>query len=184
MNIFEEAKATISVKQAAAHYGLEPIRSGMIRCLFHEDRHPSMKLNEDYFYCFGCGATGDVVELTGRLFNLTPYEAARKLTEDFGIEQSDKSVAIKQCHKSTWEQDMDILFRYLRVLKNWKERYAPKSPEDVPDRHFIEACQNLEYVTYLVDKLTFSDKDERTVLMDELHRSGYIERLREEVNHE
>ena len=79
---------------------------------------------------------------------------------------------------------MDILFRYLRVLKRWKEWYAPKYPEDIPDRRFIEACQNLEYVTYLVDKLTFSDKDERTALMNELHESGYIERLRKEVSHE
>ncbi len=63
MNIFEEAKATISVKQAANRYGLEPNHSGMIRCPFHEDKHPSMKLNEDYFYCFGCGASGDVIEL-------------------------------------------------------------------------------------------------------------------------
>ncbi len=66
MNIFEEAKATISLKQAAAHYGLEPTQNGMVRCPFHEDKHPSMKLNEDYFYCFGCGASGDVVELTRR----------------------------------------------------------------------------------------------------------------------
>ena len=181
MNIFEEAKATVSLKRAAEHYGLEPTRNDMIRCPFHEDRHPSMKLNEDYFYCFGCGASGDVVELTRRLFSLTPYEAARKLTEDFEIEQSDKSAAIKQCHKSTWEQDMDILFRYLRILKRWKERYTPKAPEDIPDRRFIEACQNLEYVAYLVDKLTFSDKDERTALMDELHESGYIEQIGKEV---
>ncbi|MCD7822942.1 MAG: CHC2 zinc finger domain-containing protein [Oscillospiraceae bacterium] len=181
MNIFEEVKATISVKQAAAHYGLESNHSGMIRCPFHEDKHPSMKLNEDYFYCFGCGASGDVIELTGRLFSLTPYEAAMKLMEDFGVEQIDKPIVY---HKSTWEQDMDILFRYLRLLKRWKERYAPKFPEDIPDRRFIEACQNLEYVTYLVDKLTFSDKDEQTALMNELHESGYIERLREEVNHE
>ncbi|MCC8131615.1 MAG: CHC2 zinc finger domain-containing protein [Oscillospiraceae bacterium] len=181
MNIFEEAKATVSLKQAAEHYGLEPNHSGMVRCPFHEDKHPSMKLNEDYFYCFGCGASGDVIELTRRLFNLTSYEAARKLEEDFGIKPSDKPIVY---HKSTWKQDMDILFRYLRVLKRWKEWYAPKSPEYITDRHFIEACQNLEYVAYLVDKLTFSDKDERTELMNELHESGYIERLKEEVNHE
>ncbi|MCD8344937.1 MAG: CHC2 zinc finger domain-containing protein [Oscillospiraceae bacterium] len=183
MNLFEEAKATVSLKQAAAHYGLEPNHSGMVRCPFHEDKHPSMKLNEDYFYCFGCGASGDVIELTGRLFNLTPHEAAIKLMADFGVESSNAPI-VQPRNKNTWKQDMDILFWYLRVLKHWKEQYAPKFPEDIPDRRFIEACQNLEYVSYLVDKLTFSDKDERTALMNELHESGYIERLREEVNHE
>ena len=47
---------------------------------FHEDRHPSMKLNERYFYCFGCGATGDVIDLVAKLFDLSSYEAAQKLS--------------------------------------------------------------------------------------------------------
>ena len=67
-------------------YGLRPNHHGMVRCPFHDDRHPSLKLNEDYFYCFGCGATGDVIDLTARLFELSPYEAAKKLAADFGID--------------------------------------------------------------------------------------------------
>lgn len=184
MNLFEEVKATIPLIQAAKRYGLKPDHSGMVRCPFHDDKHPSMKLNEDYFYCFGCGASGDVIELTRGLFSLTPYEAARKLMADFGVEQSNATIVPKPCNKSIWEQDMDILFRYMQILKRWKEKYAPKSPEDMPDKRFIEACQNLEYIAYLVDELTFSDKDGRTRLMDELHRSGYIERLRKEICHE
>ena len=71
---------------AAERYGL-PIQQGnMICCPFHADRTPSMKLNEDYFYCFGCGATGDVIDLVARLFNLSGYEAAKKLAYDFGID--------------------------------------------------------------------------------------------------
>ena len=34
-----------------------------------------MKLNERYFYCFGCGATGDVIDFVARLFGLNSYEA-------------------------------------------------------------------------------------------------------------
>ena len=44
-----------------------------------------MKLNERYFYCFGCGATGDVIDLVAKLFDLSSYEAAQKLAQDFGI---------------------------------------------------------------------------------------------------
>ena len=49
MNIFETVKAAVTVRQAAEHYGLKINRSGMICCPFHDDRHPSLKLNEDYF---------------------------------------------------------------------------------------------------------------------------------------
>ena len=37
-----------------------------------------MKLNEDYFFCFGCGAKGDVIDFVAKLFDLSSYEAAQK----------------------------------------------------------------------------------------------------------
>ena len=86
MTIYEKVKSAVTVKQAAERYGLDFDRKGMVRCPFHDDRHPSMKLNEDYFYCFGCGASGDVIALTAKLTGLSPGEAAQRLTEDFGIE--------------------------------------------------------------------------------------------------
>ena len=55
MNLFETVKSAVTVKQAAEHYGCKVNRGDMICCPFHDDRHPSMKLNRDYFYCFGCG---------------------------------------------------------------------------------------------------------------------------------
>ena len=73
MTIYENIKAAISVKQAAEHYGLKVNRSGMTCCPFHNDRHPSLKLNEDYFFCFGCGAKGDVIDLVAKLFNLSNH---------------------------------------------------------------------------------------------------------------
>ena len=70
MTIYEIIKAAISVKQAAKHYGLNVNRNGMACCPFHNDRHPSLKLNEDYFFCFGCGAKGDVIDLVARLLDV------------------------------------------------------------------------------------------------------------------
>ena len=86
MTIYESIKAAISVKQAAEHYGLKVSRSGMACCLFHHDRHPSLKLNEDYFFCFGCGAHGDVIDFTAKLWGLSAQEAIEKLRGDFEIE--------------------------------------------------------------------------------------------------
>ena len=85
MTLFELVKQNVCVPDAAEHYGLQVNRNGMCSCPFHEDQHPSMKLNERYFYCFGCGATGDVIDLVAKLFDLSSYEAAQKLAQDFGI---------------------------------------------------------------------------------------------------
>ena len=97
MNQFEAVKAAVTPRMAAERYGL-PIQQGsMVCCPFHADRTPSMKLNEDYFYCFGYGASGDVIDLAARLFGLSGYEAAKKLAADFGITGQKPNGAASAC---------------------------------------------------------------------------------------
>lgn len=71
-SVFEVVKQSVTVREAAEMYGIEVKRGGMACCPFHDDKNPSLKLNEDYFYCFGCGATGDVIDFTARLYDLAP----------------------------------------------------------------------------------------------------------------
>ena len=65
--------------EAARRYGT--VKRGFMRCLFHADRTPSLKLYGDHFHCFGCGAHGDVIDLTAGLLGCSKSEAARR----FGI---------------------------------------------------------------------------------------------------
>ena len=185
MNLFENIKATVTVRQAAEHYGLKVSRNNMVCCPFHNDRHPSLKLNEDYFYCFGCGATGDVVDFTARLLGLSAYESAQRLAADFGLDISRPSV-VAQVKKyrprvNQLKQDelfcMNVLSGYLHLLEDWKERYAPEAPEDKPDERFVEACHKLEYVEYLNDLLLMSDQEERADTVKELLTDGTIARM-------
>ena len=88
MNIFEEVKAAVSVREAVAFYGIKVGRNNMCCCPFHRDRHPSMKVDAKSFgrfYCFGCGETGDVIDFVEKLSGLAPIDAAKKLAEDFHI---------------------------------------------------------------------------------------------------
>ncbi|MDD7085661.1 MAG: CHC2 zinc finger domain-containing protein, partial [Clostridiales bacterium] len=68
MDIFTTVKAAVTVRQAAEHYGLQVSRNGMACCPVHDDRLPSMKLNERSFYCCGCGATGEVIDLVATVW--------------------------------------------------------------------------------------------------------------------
>ncbi len=62
MTIYQQIRAAVPIGQAARRYGLAVSQGGMALCPFHHDTHPSLKLNEDYFFCFGCGDTGDVID--------------------------------------------------------------------------------------------------------------------------
>ena len=188
MTMYETIKAAISVKQAAEHYGLKASRNGMACCPFHNDRHPSLKLNEDYFFCFGCGAKGDVIDLVARLFDLSGYEAAQKLAADFGISTEPgqavrASYKPKRPHIRQFREDemlcSRVLTDYLHILEDWKLQYAPKTPDDEWDDRFVEACQMHCHIEYMADVLTVGDLEERVALVDELMKSGKIAFLQE-----
>ena len=190
MNLFETVKACVTVPDAAKRYGVRADRHGMALCPFHEDRHPSLKLNPDYFYCYGCGATGDVTDLVSRLLGLRPYDAARKLSEDFGIDP-DKPVPeasyAKPRHPLTAMIREDerycqrVLCDYLHLLEDWKERYAPKSMEEGPDERFVEACRMKDTVEYLADVLTVGSLEVRVAAVKDLMADGRIGALEEKV---
>ena len=189
MTFYETIKAAISVKQAAEHYGLKVNRNGMACCPFHNDRHPSLKLNEDYFFCFGCGAKGDVIDLVARLFNLSSYEAAQKLALDFGLDPKPPTAAAmvkpKRPYIRQFREDEMLCFRvltdYLHLLEDWKVRYAPKTPEDALDDRFVEACQMHCHIEYMADVLTVGDLEERVALVDKLMQDGKIAFLQEYI---
>ena len=84
MNIFQVVKESVTARQAAEQYGLKVNKNGMVCCPFHDDRHPSMKVDKG-FCCFACGTKGDVITFVADFFHLTPLEAAKKLAEDFRI---------------------------------------------------------------------------------------------------
>jgi len=182
MDLFTQIKMAVSVKEAAEYYGLEVNRGNMVCCPFHNDRTPSMKLNEDYFYCFGCGATGDVIDLVAN--------AAKKLAYDFGIDP-DKPPAAAALRKPKYplvkafqKEELHcqrILYDYLHLLERWKMQYAPKTPEDTLDDRFVEACQMLDYIEDLTDILTFAELEGRVKTVDMLQKNGMINRLEERL---
>lgn len=73
MNIFEAVKNNVSLREAVQVYGLEVNRHGKALCPFHNDRHPSLYVADDHYYCFACGAHGDVIDFTAKLCALPGF---------------------------------------------------------------------------------------------------------------
>lgn len=185
MNLYEAVKGTVKPRMAAEHYGLKVKHSGMTCCPFHDDRNPSLKLNEDYYYCFGCGAHGDVIDLTAKLLGVGNYEAAKRLVTDFGISTGEGHKTVKRLPKHPMLREYQRMYKicfgtltdYLHLLEEWKQKYAPESLEDDMDERFIEACMLINTVEYLVDSLMYGDDDEQAKLVTTLIDDGTIERM-------
>ena len=57
-------------------------------CPFHEEKTPSCKINDDLgsYYCFGCGAKGDIFSLYTNLYNYTFLDAVKELSNKAGVD--------------------------------------------------------------------------------------------------
>ena len=162
-SVFEVVKQSVTAREAAEHYGIAVGRGGMACCPFHDDRHPSMKV-DTRFHCFGCGADGDVIDFTARLYDLSPKEAAEKLALDFGlaydsqapprrryVRQKSEVQKLKEKREHGWR----VLTDYYHLLRKWETDYSPKTPDEDPHPRFLEAIQKKDYMGYLLD--TFLD---------------------------
>jgi hypothetical protein len=190
MSIYTQIKDAVSVKEAAERYGLSVTRHGMARCPFHEDHSPSLKLNEDYYYCFGCHASGDVIDFTANLLHLCKHHAAEQLAADFGIHLNEEVSARKPSALPEVPKDpnlavfrnneilcMQALSSYEWLLSDWMEECAPEVPGEF-DPRYVHACHMLPTVKFLLDCLTVATFEERYAMVEELMEDDTIVELR------
>ena len=168
-NVFEAVKQSVSTREAAAFYGIEVKRNGMACCPFHDDKNPSMKVDQR-FHCFGCGEDGDVIDFTAKLFDLSPKEAAEKLAQDFGLIYDSQAPPRR---RYVWQKNEAQKFRedrqrcyrvlsdYYYLLKKWEADRSPKTPEEEPHPRFVEAIQKKAYVEYLLDLFLYESEEEQ-----------------------
>ncbi|BDF01542.1 LPD28 domain-containing protein [[Clostridium] innocuum] len=168
-NVFEAVKQSISTREAAEFYGIKVSRTGMACCPFHDDKNPSMKVDQR-FHCFGCGADGDVIDFTAKLFNLYPKEAAEKLAQDFGLIYDSQAPPRRRYVRQKTEaqkfrEDRQRCYRvlsdYYYLLKKWEADRSPRTPEEEPHPRFVEAIQKKPYVEYLLDLFLYESEEEQ-----------------------
>ena len=168
-NVFEAVKQSVSTREAAEFYGIKVSRNGMACCPFHDDKNPSMKVDQR-FHCFGCGADGDVIDFTAKLFDLSPKEAAEKLAQDFGLIYDSQAPPrrryVRQKNEAQkFREDRQRCYRvlsdYYYLLKKWEADRSPRTPEEEPHPRFVEAIQKKTYVEYLLDLFLYESEEEQ-----------------------
>ena len=88
--IIEEIKYRNDIEEViSSHVSLKRAGNNLLGlCPFHSEKTPSFTVftGTRSFYCFGCGAGGDVISFTMRTENLTYVDAIRTLAKRVGIE--------------------------------------------------------------------------------------------------
>ncbi|MBQ8073372.1 MAG: DNA primase [Clostridia bacterium] len=179
-SIFKRVKSSVTPKQAATRYGLKVQRGDIACCPFHNDRHPSMKLYPDHYHCFSCKATGDVISLTARLLQMSPYAAAKKLENDFCSDSHPTKGPVKAHPRQNVllnSEQRDWLIGATNVLQSVRDQledrriiFAPRTPEEYLAPAFVEACHLQPRVEYLLDLACSPDDKDRLFLITEFRK--------------
>lgn len=107
-------------------------------CPFHSEKTPSFNVFEDTqsFYCFGCGAGGDVITFIRRIENLDYVDAVKLLAQMYGLEVPDE----------TADDKTSILRKRILEINREAARFyhsCLKSPEGAPGRAYFKKRQLL-----------------------------------------
>lgn len=171
----DEVKARVPIREAVRRYapGMTWRGGQAICCPFHAEKTPSMRLFEDHFHCFGCGAHGDVIDLVGRLLGIGAQRALETLNTDFGLYlpickkptlsqmarssrqakdmqlERKRADRAKQARREAYWNALDELAR----LEANKQDYAPRTMEEAWHPLFEEALRNIAYQKRLVEEL-------------------------------
>jgi len=117
-DIFETVKE-IPLAELVSRYCPETrLRGGRMRlkgsCPLHIDRDPSFVIypSSNSWYCFSCCNGGDGVRLVQLITGLSPLEAAKLITRDFGVGIDDISPqeAQKRAREAAKERELEELF--------------------------------------------------------------------------
>lgn len=185
MSIFREIKKYLTARQVAEHYGLKVKRNGMACCPFHDDKHPSMKVDTNY-YCFGCGAHGDAVGYVAQLFGLSQYDAACRIIEDFNLpiethiaiddrehrkaknewrrqkEERDRIIHIKERFRRWCRRAIDDLSDSYKAVQEIKEWFHDCSPEEVfSSAEYETAVKSEPLIDYWLDIMCLGSEEDR-----------------------
>lgn len=189
--VFSQIKERLTMAEVLEHYGFT-VRHGLMLCPFHSEKTPSFKVYPGSFYCFGCGAGGDVIRFVAMLFQISMKDAAVKLNADFGLglsvdgkpsyraalryEQQKKDRMALQIFT---EKALQVLCTYHRFL--WIQRKTP----DPNNPDFVRSLLDLDRIAYNIECLIEDPAEYRKTngkevekLARELNRRGIATTVR------
>lgn len=188
MNVFSVVKENVTAKHVAMQYGMKINKNGLVCCPFHHDKIASMKVDKRY-YCFGCGETGDAIDLAAKYFGLNPKEAAIKIASDFGLNyDSGNRAPPKRVEKQKSDEEVldeeykccyHALAYYYHLLKHWKKQFKPKSMDEEMHPCFVEALQNISKVEYQMDTLLKKDIPDRAFVISDIAKG--VKRIEQRI---
>lgn len=186
MNDFKLIKRSVPMKMMLSKYGVKTNGAGFCNCPFHAEKTASCKIYDDHFYCYSCGAIGDVVDFVARKEGITLPEAGQRIVDMFKLrtdkEETPTAKPTLDMAFTIEEKDTIIscvysaLVCYSKLLKLWKIKYRPLMTGTV-DKRYVAAIKRIDHVEYMLDEFIRMEKDEAFKLSLMYINDGTVEKI-------
>jgi DNA primase len=127
-----EIKSRLSIETVLNHYHLQPDRHHLLKCPFHDDKDPSLKIypETNTFNCFGCGAAGDVIEFIERYDKRGKHEAIIKAQGLTGTPSALKLTPLPEEPAQSLKERTDILAKIFDSFKHGLRHPVSVKPKE------------------------------------------------------
>ncbi len=100
-------------------------------CPFHSEKTPSFSIKQDaqFYKCFGCGESGNVISLVMKMENVDFYTAVEILAKSAGLEMPTEADNAEMAKR---KRDRDIAYQIMRATTEFYQdnlKNAPDSPQ-------------------------------------------------------
>ncbi len=124
-----DIKQRLAILRVLENYNLKPDRHNMLKCPFHADDKPSMKVytSTNTFNCFGCSKNGDQIEFIQLKENCTKHKALLKAAE---LCNNIKPTESKPIKNKPMQNHTEILTQIFESFKNGMQSPVSKKPKE------------------------------------------------------
>lgn len=168
--ITEQIKTSVPLPEAIEMYTGERFIKNKMRCPLHSEKTASFRIYpNNTFFCFGCGASGDIIRFVQLYFDIDFKAAVMRLDCDYNLgltrvptfserrrqlheaakrkaEQERRRQSGHEANVKYWEA-FDRVLAYEQTIKT----FCPRSSDEEPHSLFIKALQSVEYARHLLD---------------------------------
>ena len=169
----------ISLDKLISKYAkLEPTGRGFkCLCPFHNEKTPSFHINTDmnFFYCFGCGISGNAITFLMKKEGYSYSDAVKKLGEDFNIPELLKDEpkidrAAEQLRNEIFEANKTAAKIFMQNLEN-----SAEAREYLEKRGVSDEMKRRFAIGYIGDGETFLEQlRENGVSLSTAARAGLV----------
>lgn len=168
-----EILQAVSINDILNRYGYKITNKDFISCPFHNEKTASCRIypETNTFYCFGCGAGGNVIDFVAKISDKTFYEAMRLINTDFALNLPfDRQLTVREKtafrirqkeraeeERIRKEKNDEIYIDYWQKfdryeqIKRQKEKYKPNKGDTVLHPFFVEALRLIDNAKFELD---------------------------------